>query len=131
MTSWTRSQPKQDVDADIELRGSGRLPPTLLEHDLVDQLRLMVFPVVLGEGKRSSASDVLASMSRIAAEPRVVYVRLFGRCLVYEERIRVRRRVRNRRSERTEEEPMPIWAWVLIIVLIVFLLGGFGYSRRR
>jgi len=26
---------------------------------------------------------------------------------------------------------MPIWAWVLIIILIVFLLGGFGYSRRR
>jgi len=28
-------------------------------------------------------------------------------------------------------ESMPIWAWVLIILLIVFLLGGFGYSRRR
>jgi len=26
---------------------------------------------------------------------------------------------------------MPIWAWVLIILLIVFLLGGFGYRRRR
>jgi len=26
---------------------------------------------------------------------------------------------------------MPIWAWILIIILIVFLLGGFGYSRRR
>jgi len=28
-------------------------------------------------------------------------------------------------------ESMPIWAWVLIILLIVFLLGGFGYRRRR
>jgi hypothetical protein len=26
---------------------------------------------------------------------------------------------------------MPVWAWILIILLIVFLLGGFGYSRRR
>jgi len=25
---------------------------------------------------------------------------------------------------------MPIWAWILIILLVVFLLGGFGYSRR-
>jgi len=25
---------------------------------------------------------------------------------------------------------MPVWAWILIILLIVFLLGGFGYSRR-
>jgi purine-cytosine permease-like protein len=30
-----------------------------------------------------------------------------------------------------EERSMPIWAWVLIIIVIVFLLGGFGYSRRR
>jgi purine-cytosine permease-like protein len=30
-----------------------------------------------------------------------------------------------------EERSMPIWAWVLIILLIVFLLGGFGYRRRR
>jgi len=53
---------------------------------------------------------------------------------VYEERIRVKRRgrrVRNHETEGMEEESMPIWAWVLIILLIVFLLGGFGYRRRR
>ena len=33
-------------------------------------------------------------------------------------------------AEGTEKKSMPTWAWVLIIVLIVFLLGGFGYSRR-
>jgi purine-cytosine permease-like protein len=27
-------------------------------------------------------------------------------------------------------QQMPIWAWILIILLVVFLLGGFGYSRR-
>jgi purine-cytosine permease-like protein len=26
---------------------------------------------------------------------------------------------------------MPVWAWILIIIVIVFLLGGFGYRRRR
>jgi dihydrofolate reductase len=37
---------------DIVVHGSARLVQTLLEHDLVDELRLMVFPVVLGAGKR-------------------------------------------------------------------------------
>jgi dihydrofolate reductase len=43
---------KDDVDGVILVAGSARLVQTLLEHDLVDELRLMVFPVVLGSGKR-------------------------------------------------------------------------------
>jgi dihydrofolate reductase len=46
------SKLKQAVDGDIVVHGSARLVQTLLEHDLVDELRLMVFPVVLGSGKR-------------------------------------------------------------------------------
>jgi dihydrofolate reductase len=39
-------------DGDILVNGSVRLVETLIEHGLVDELRLMVFPVVLGAGKR-------------------------------------------------------------------------------
>jgi len=43
---------KDEVDGDVVVHGSATLVQELLENDLVDELRLMVFPVVLGEGKR-------------------------------------------------------------------------------
>jgi dihydrofolate reductase len=46
------SQLKAEVDGDIVVHGSAQLVQTLVEEGLVDELRLMVFPVVLGAGKR-------------------------------------------------------------------------------
>jgi dihydrofolate reductase len=43
---------KQDVDGVILVAGSCRLVQGLIEHDLLDELRLMVFPVILASGKR-------------------------------------------------------------------------------
>jgi dihydrofolate reductase len=43
---------KQELDGEIVVYASRRLVHTLMEHDLVDELRLMVYPVVLGAGER-------------------------------------------------------------------------------
>lgn len=43
---------KQEVDGDVLVYASYRLGRTLVEHDLVDELRLMVLPVVVGSGDR-------------------------------------------------------------------------------
>src|SRR6478752_7963675 len=43
---------KDRIDGDVVLSASARIVRTLLEHDLVDEMRLRVFPVVLGGGER-------------------------------------------------------------------------------
>jgi dihydrofolate reductase len=46
------SKLKQQPGQDILIAGSGKLVQTLMQHDLIDDYRLLVYPVVLGSGKR-------------------------------------------------------------------------------
>jgi dihydrofolate reductase len=48
---------RRDDSADLHVLGSTKLVQTLIEHDLVDEFRVMVDPVVLGGGKRIFGSD--------------------------------------------------------------------------
>jgi dihydrofolate reductase len=50
---------KQEDGPEIQVHGSGDLLQTLLEHDLVDEFRIMIFPVVLGTGKRLFAEGAV------------------------------------------------------------------------
>jgi dihydrofolate reductase len=46
------SKLKQELNGEIQVPASFQLTRTLIEHDLVDELRLKIFPVVLGAGER-------------------------------------------------------------------------------
>lgn len=54
------SKLKQEIDGEILVYASYQLVRTLIEHDLADELRLVIFPVVLGDGARlfGATSDV-------------------------------------------------------------------------
>jgi len=56
------SKLRQELDGEIVVAGSIRLVRTLMENDLVDELRLMIYPVVLGSGERlfGETSDLRA-----------------------------------------------------------------------
>jgi dihydrofolate reductase len=69
-TKWHNVSFLNDIDAikrlkesdgpDLKVHGSGNFAQTLFEHDLVDELQLMTFPITLGKGKRLFADGTAA-----------------------------------------------------------------------
>lgn len=58
---------KQQPGPDLHVWGSGELLQTLLRHDLVDRLWLMIYPVTLGGGKRLFAGGAIPAAFAVTA----------------------------------------------------------------
>jgi dihydrofolate reductase len=64
------SKLKQELDGEVVVYASRQLVHTLMEHDLVDEVRLMVYPVVLGTGDRLfGETSEKKSMRLVGARP--------------------------------------------------------------
>lgn len=61
-------QLKQTDGNDITVHGSATLVQTLMHHDLVDRYRLLVYPVVIGAGKRLFGTGIPATLKLISAQ---------------------------------------------------------------
>jgi dihydrofolate reductase len=57
---------KQEEGKDLRVIGSTQLVQTLISHDLVDELRLMIDPLLLGGGKRAFPEDGISRSLRLA-----------------------------------------------------------------
>jgi len=68
---------KREIDGDIVVYASYQLGRTLIEHDLVDEIRLFVFPIVVGAGER------LFGETSDSKPMRLVHTRTVGDGLVF------------------------------------------------
>jgi dihydrofolate reductase len=71
------SKLKQELTGDIVVAASFQLVHTLIEHDLADELRLMIYPVVLGAGER------LSGQTSDKKPTRLINTRTVGNDLAY------------------------------------------------
>ena len=59
---------KQQDGKDIVVHGSATLVQTLMQHDLVDRYRLLVYPLVPGEGKRMFNEGTTATLKLVESQ---------------------------------------------------------------
>ncbi len=59
---------KQQDGQDILVYGSATLVQTLIQHDLVDRYRLLVYPVVLGKGKRLFQAEAAVTLKLVQSQ---------------------------------------------------------------
>ena len=58
---------KAEGDADLQVIGSGNLCQSLFKHDLVDEMRLMTFPITLGTGKKLFAEGTISAAFKMTS----------------------------------------------------------------
>lgn len=58
---------KREVGAELQVHGSAGLAQTLLVHELVDELHLLQFPIVLGSGKRLFGSGTIPTAFQLVS----------------------------------------------------------------
>ncbi|TIU76325.1 MAG: dihydrofolate reductase, partial [Mesorhizobium sp.] len=58
-------QLKQEDGPDLLIQGSGNLIQTLLANGLIDEIRLMIFPLLLGKGKRLFGDDAMPAAFKL------------------------------------------------------------------
>ena len=60
---------KQQPGQDLLIYGSGALVQTLIQHNLIDEYRLLVYPIVLGSGKRLFKDGITTTLKLVETTP--------------------------------------------------------------